>query len=343
MLVRAEYIWTDGAKTPQLRSKTKIYDLEGDFTGSIDELPEWGFDGSSTYQATGSKSDCKLKPVAFYLNPLEHDQIAGVPSIMVLNEVFDGSGLAHLSNTRAALREIAERYRSEEFMFGVEQEYTMMKDGLPLGFPKNGFPEPQGPYYCGVGGKHIFGREIKDEHLRACLNAEIILDGTNGEVLPGQWEFQMHYDEPLKAADDLIFARYLLGRIAENHDVAVSLNPKPVKGDWNGSGAHTNFSTRALREGENFDALVADMIERLRKHHKEHIAVYGEGIEERLTGLHETCSYEEFRSGDSDRGASIRIPRHVAAAKKGYLEDRRPCANMDPYVVFARIMKTLCE
>lgn len=343
MLVRAEYIWLDGAKTQKLRSKTKIYDLKGDFTESIDEFPEWGFDGSSTYQATGNKSDCKLKPVAFYSNPLEDDHIEEVPSFLVLNEVFDGNGLTHPSNTRAALREIAERYKSEEFMFGVEQEYTMIKDDLPLGFPKNGFPEPQGPYYCGVGGKHIFGRDIKDKHLRACLNAGIILDGTNGEVLPGQWEFQMHYDEPLKAADDLIFARYLLGRIAEKTGIDVSLDPKPVKGDWNGSGAHTNFSTRALREGLNFDSLVDGMISRLREHHAGHIAVYGKGIEERLTGLHETCSYQEFRSGDSDRGASIRIPRHVAAAKKGYLEDRRPCANMDPYIVFAKIMKTICE
>lgn len=344
MRICAEYLWLDGKKpSADIRSKTKIIDVkEGTAFGSSWEknLPEWGFDGSSTEQATGDKSDCVLKPVRVYQDPLRTKKEQPFPHLLVLNEVYLVNGQPHPTNSRAALCDIVERRAAEEFWFGIEQEYTLFADGRPLGFPKEGFPEPQGKYYCGVGGDRAFGRQLVEKHLDACLQAGILIAGINGEVMPGQWEYQIGTGDPLRVADDLVVARWLLSRLGEEHAISVSLAAKPLKGDWNGAGAHTNFSTKAMREST---AVFEGIIDKIRVHQHEHIAVYGAGIEDRLTGKHETCSYREFRSGVSDRGASIRIPWQVARDGKGYMEDRRPCANIDPYVVLERIMRTVCE
>lgn len=380
MKVTTEYVWLDGKnlvkneegdvaldlkKNPDTRSKTKF--LERDFgfradmglgerqryVKKLNEYPSiWGFDGSSTNQAEGRHSDCVLKPVRFYLDPLRTRERPDYLSVLVLNEVFDAPGdNPHLSNTRAILRELTERYKEQEFWFGIEQEYTLMRVedndfsriARPLGFPKKGgdFPESQGKYYCANGADKIVGRELVEEHMYACLDANLIISGTNAEVMPGQWEFQIgdgtDKSSPLRVADDLVIARYLLSRIGEKYGIVPSLEAKPAKGDWNGAGAHTNFSTKEMRESS---ACFDGILEKFHARQKEHIAVYGEGIEERLTGKHETCPHTEFRAGVSDRGASIRIPWQVAVAGKGYLEDRRPCANMDPQVVMAKIMET---
>jgi glutamine synthetase len=89
-------------------------------------------------------------------------------------------------------------------------------------------------------------------------------------------------------------------------------------------------------------AVIEDACRKLEKRHDLHISHYGDGIESRLTGLHETCSYAEFRWGIGHRGASIRIPLHVAQDGHGYLEDRRPCANIDPYVVTRLMLESVC-
>ena len=333
--IRAEYIWMDGHEpTQKLRSKTKV--IEGP-ANSLGNLPIWGFDGSRTLQAAGEDSDCMLKPVCYIQDP-----IRGGDNLLVMCEVMNADGSVHDSNTRAHLQSVAEQYVDQESWFGIEQEYTLFEGRNPLGWPEGGYPAPQGPFYCGVGADEVFGRDIVEEHLEFCIEAGLEISGINAEVMPGQWEYQIGPLGPLDSADQLWLSRWLLYRISEDYGVSATLHPKPVKGDWNGAGAHTNFSTKAMRE-EGGIKVIEDACEKLSQTHDDHIAVYGAHNEERLTGLHETCSIQDFRYGVSDRGASIRIPMQTANNGYGYLEDRRPSANMDPYKVCAALIETTCS
>jgi glutamine synthetase len=247
----------------------------------------------------------------------------------------------HETNTRAACVEAAEKYADFESWFGMEQEYTFLDDGHPYGFPKGGYPAPQGPYYCGVGSADIFGRDMVDHHSRACMDAGLEISGTNAEVMMGQWEFQVGPLGPVEVADQLMIARWLLYRIAEDHGLDASIHPKPIAGDWNGAGCHTNFSTKQMREEGGYDAVIA-AAEALGKNADEHVKNYGHGIEDRLTGHHETQRWDTYSYGVSDRGASVRIPWQVEQDGKGYLEDRRPNANCDPYTVARLMVETIC-
>ena len=333
--VKVEYIWMDGHQpTQKLRSKTKI--IAGP-VNSLSDIPDWGFDGSSTMQAAGEDSDCMLKPVSYIQDP-----IRGGDNLLAMCEVMNPDGSVHDSNTRAHLRSVAEQYVDQESWFGIEQEYTFFQGRVPLGWPEGGYPAPQGPFYCGVGADEVYGRDIVEEHLELCIEAGLEISGINAEVMPGQWEYQVGPLGPLDAADQLWLSRWLLYRIAEDYGVSATLHPKPVKGDWNGAGAHTNFSTKSMRE-EGGIKVIEDACEKLSQTHDDHIAVYGAHNEERLTGLHETCSIQDFRYGVSDRGASIRIPMATANDGYGYLEDRRPSANMDPYKVCAALIETTCS
>tara|TARA_B100000953_G_scaffold88950_1_gene72531 strand:+ start:1612 stop:2622 length:1011 start_codon:yes stop_codon:yes gene_type:complete len=332
--IKAEYIWMDGHKpTQKLRSKTKVFDGP---LNSLDDLPIWGFDGSSTNQAAGDDSDCMLKPVSYVPDP-----VRGGDDVLVMCEVMNADGSIHSTNTRAQLRKVDEKFKDQESWFGIEQEYTFFQGRVPLGWPEGGYPAPQGPFYCGVGADEVYGRDIVEEHLELCLDAGLEISGINAEVMPGQWEYQVGPLGPLDVADQLWISRWLLYRIAEDYGVSATLHPKPVKGDWNGAGAHTNFSTKSMRDEGGIKVIKA-ACESLGKKHEDHIALYGAHNEERLTGLHETCSIQDFRYGVSDRGASIRIPMATANDGKGYLEDRRPSANMDPYEVCAILIETTC-
>ena len=336
MVVFAEYIWMDGSTPTQgLRSKVKV--LELDRVKSLKDLPEWAFDGSSTNQAPGDKSDCILKPVSYFKDPLR-----GEPHVLVVAEVFLASGEPHPTNTRALLRPVAEKAAKSEPWFGIEQEYTLLdaRTNAPLGWPESGFPAPQGPYYCGVGADKVFGRGLHDLHLKACAEAGVKISGTNAEVMPAQWEFQVGPVGALEVSDQLWIGRFLLARLGEDDGIVMTLAPKPVKGDWNGTGAHTNFSTKEMRASGGLKHIEA-ACKLLEAAHAKHIASYGAGNEERLTGKHETARIDQFRWGVSDRGASIRIPLPTAKAGCGYLEDRRPAANMDPYVVTRLLLETI--
>ncbi|MBM3638534.1 MAG: glutamine synthetase [Actinobacteria bacterium] len=335
MPIQAEYIWIDGTKpTPLLRSKTKVLP---DYAGAISDMPidEWGFDGSSTEQATGESSDCILKPVFHCPDP-----IRGGKNVIVMCEVLlAATGEPHPTNTRGACEAAAKKYADAEMIYGIEQEYTMLRlDGTPLGFPEGGYPAPQGPYYCGVGAGRVVGREIVERHTQACIDAGLRISGTNAEVMPGQWEFQIGPLSATAVSDHLNVGRWLLHRIAEDYDVVISFDAKPEKGDWNGAGAHTNFSTRAMRD--NYEAVIA-ACEKLGTRVLEHVENYGHDIQSRLTGKHETAPWNKYSYGVSNRGASVRIPWQVARDKRGYAEDRRPNANCDPYLVTRLILETV--
>jgi len=328
----AEYIWIDGGQpTARVRSKTRV------FSENVKPvcLPDWSFDGSSTEQALGGNSDCILRPVRVVNDPLR-----GGANVLVLCEVFLADGVtAHPSNYRSQLTEI---YDDGEMVAwaGFEQEYTLFKGSKPLGFPsERRFPPAQGPYYCGVGADEVSGRELVERHLELCLKANIPITGVNAEVMPGQWEFQVGgpYLNILESSDYLWIARWLLYRLGEDFGISATLDPKPIPGDWNGAGMHTNFSTiqtRVVEDGfSNIEKILNVMSGRL----NEHLDAYGDGYEIRLTGKHETCRYDEFRWGASDRTASVRIPLETVQNSKGYFEDRRPNANADPY----RVVKEL--
>ena len=328
---KLEYIWLDGYKpTQSLRSKTKI---ENNFSGKLSDCPQWCFDGSSTKQAEGRSSDCLLEPVAIFPDP------ARVNAYLVMCEVLNPDGTPHASNGRAMIQD-----DDDDFWFGFEQEYFLWdtETNLPPGFPIGGYPSPQGPYYCSVGARNAHCRDLVEEHLDLCLEAGLNVEGINAEVAAGQWEFQIFSKGAKSAGDQVWIARYMLERCGEKYGLTINWHPKPLgQTDWNGSGMHANFSNSVLRtcgQKEVYDRICQAFKPRV----ESHIAVYGADNDQRLTGLHETQRIDQFSYGVSDRGASIRIP--VATVKnnwKGWLEDRRPASNADPYKVAAEIIKTV--
>lgn len=328
---KLEYIWLDGYKpTQSLRGKTKIVE---DFSGKLEDCEMWSFDGSSTEQAEGGSSDCFLKPVFVCPDP---GRIGD--GYIVMCEVLNADKTPHESNGRATIQD-----DDNDFWFGFEQEYVLVdiETDKPVGFPHGGYPGPQGPYYCSVGATNAVARDMIEEHLEMCLEAGLNVEGINAEVMLGQWEYQVFAKGAAEAGDQIWVSRYLLERTGEKYGIKVDYHCKPVKGDWNGSGMHANFSNTTLRtcgSREVYEQICQAFAPRV----KEHIDVYGADNHQRLTGLHETQRIDEFSFGISDRGASIRIPiATVEKGWKGWLEDRRPASNADPYKVAAEIIRTV--
>jgi len=367
-----EYIWLDGNIPQNIRSKTKVVDntdiLETDGQpkqGYPESYPLWSFDGSSTKQAGDEEkygfkgTDCVLKPVYVVDDPFRGNQHK-----LVYCEVFNPDGKTpHKSNTRAKLRDLLNELKLKEYdanlkevpWFGWEQEYVLTHapdktnhfkygGGIPLGFNPgpDGKPRPQGDYYCGVGGLNVIGRELVEEHLHKCAEIGLMIGGINAEVLIAQWEYQIGPVTALNGSDQLWLSRYILERVVEKHGFGISYSPKPVEGNWNGSGCHVNFSTKEMRDKGGLKKIL-EACEKLKERHKEHIDVYGVENEKRLTGRHETSSMEEFSFGNSDRGSSIRIPVATYTNERGYFEDRRPAANCDPYCVSKVMIETVFD
>ncbi|KAI6202745.1 Glutamine synthetase [Aphelenchoides besseyi] len=324
---QATYVWIDGTGE-NLRSKTRTLNSAPQ---SLDEYPVWNYDGSSTYQARGRDSDLYLHPRAVYQDPF-----LGPNARLIMCDTYTYQGKPTATNYRHDCAAIMSRCAKRTSVVWNGTRY-------PLGWPKHGFPGEQGPYYCGVGADRSFGREVVETHYRASLSAGINLCGTNGEVTPGQWEFQVGPCEGVDMGDQLWMARYLLHRVAEQFGVLITLDPKPAvtsTGEWNGAGCHCNFSTQEMREPNGLAAIEAAM-PKLERFHAQHLLHYdaNNGLDNmrRLSGRCETSDANKFSWGIADRGASVRIPRQVAEDKKGYLEDRRPSSNCDPYRVTARI------
>ena len=331
-----EYVWLGGKN--ELRSKTKV--TSGDI--SLENLSKWNYDGSSTSQASGNDSEVIIVPRCLFNDPFNKN------GYLTMCDTFKPDMTTPISNNHRVYAEsVFNKKLEDKPWYGLEQEYFLIdpKTKKPLGFPMDGEPNPQGQYYCSAGAENAFGRQIAQEHLEKCIEAGIQVSGMNAEVAPGQWEFQVGPVEGVNAGDHLWMARYLLLRVAEKHGVMVDFEPKPVKGDWNGSGCHTNFSTVAMREGDGDKTgleVIEEAIEKLSEKHDFHMKLYGTGNELRMTGEHETSRYDQFSHGRANRGASVRIGNETIHNKQGYFEDRRPSSNCDPYLVTAVLFQTCC-
>jgi len=341
----AEYIWLDSNKRFRSKART-IKNCTGD---NPNIFPDWTYDGSSTNQADGTDSEIILHPVAVYTCPFRtKSKFEGNYYKIVLCETYHRNGDLTTINTRYNANKAFLGLKMHKPWYGLEQEYFIInpQTGKPLGWPADdSMPEKQGKYYCGVGTGNTFGRDLVDKHYEYCLFAGLNVSGINAEVAPGQWEFQIGPCEGISAGDQLWVARYILERLAEEFEVEISYDPKPIKGNWNGSGCHTNFSTELMRTGDNSKTgldYINDAVLKLSHKHLEHMRVYGDGNERRMTGEHETSSYDVFSSDVANRGCSIRIPIQTAKDGKGYFEDRRPSSNCDPYLVTSKILLTVC-
>jgi glutamine synthetase len=332
-----EYIWIDGYNT--LRSKTRVLKNE---VVKVEEIPEWNYDGSSTNQASGDNSEIILKPVylcadpfRLYTNSITYIRGSHVKFGLVLCETYNIDGTPTSTNKRHNALEVFEKYSSEEPMFGIEQEFFISVGGKPIGFTEDA--KPQKDYYCGVGGDNVCRRDVIEEAFQNCLKGGLNLTGLNAEVAPSQWEFQV-CAIGINAADQLIMLRYITNRTLEKHGYNMDISPKPMEGDWNGSGCHVNFSTQIMRDAGGLEHIIKG-ITKLGEHHSDCMLIYGDDNERRLTGLHETSDYNSFSYGVANRGASVRIPRDTEKNKCGYFEDRRPSSNMDPYLVTSAILE----
>ncbi|XP_061386967.1 glutamine synthetase 1, mitochondrial-like [Musca vetustissima] len=334
--LQATYLWIDGTGE-NIRVKDRVLNK---IPKDVSDLPKWQYDGSSTYQSQGENSDTTLVPRVIYRDPFK----PGKNDIIVMCDTYLPNGEPTPSNKRFALQNAIDKVGHEEPWFGIEQEYTLLDvDGRPFGWPANGYPAAQGPYYCGVGADRVYARDLVEAHTLACLYAGIDFSGTNAEVMPAQWEYQVGPSLGIKASDDLWVSRYILQRIAEEFGIVVTFDPKPVEGPWNGAGAHTNFSTKAMRADGGMKA-IEEAIEKLSHHHERHIKAYdpkeGKDNERRLVGRLETSSIDKFSWGVANRSVSVRVPQGVATAGKGYFEDRRPSSNCDPYAVCDALIRT---
>ncbi|CAL8462517.1 g2050 [Coccomyxa elongata] len=340
--IAAEYVWIGGSGS-DLRSKTRCLDK---IPKSPEDLPVWNYDGSSTGQAPGDDSEVFLVARRIFKDPFR-----GGDNIIVMADAYepprdiDGKHIDMKpipTNTRYACAEVMKKAEAEEPWFGIEQEYTLLNATTkwPLGWPECGFPGPQGPYYCSAGAGAAIARDLVEAHLKACMFAGVKISGVNAEVMPSQWEFQVGPCVGIDMGDELWMARYILLRLAELYNIEVTFDPKPIPGDWNGAGGHTNYSTKSTRVAPGGWEEIQKQIAKLEKRHAVHIAGYGEGNERRLTGKHETSSMHDFSWGVANRGASIRVGRSVPVEKCGYYEDRRPSSNLDPYVVTRLIVET---
>ena len=337
-----EYVWLGGKG--EFRSKTRVLDKQ---LTSLKDVPMWNYDGSSTGQATGDKSEITLKPCKLFNKGTFSNQF-------VLCETLDQEGNPLPNNHRQWANKIFERYKIEQPWYGIEQEYFIMdKDNKPLGFNSN---KTQGQYYCSVGAENAFGRKIAEKHLEMCLSYNITISGINAEVAPGQWEYQVGPCVGIDSGDQLLMSRYFLELVAEREGYSICWDPKPLKGDWNGSGCHTNFSTAIMRcdiktfsddreSGGDKTGLdyIHEAINKLSKNHNEHMEVYGDNNEARMTGEHETASFDTFSCGVGNRGCSVRIGNDTLREKCGYFEDRRPASNMNPYLVTGKLLETVMK
>jgi len=268
----------------------------------------WSCDGSSCGHGSVEQSEYPLMPVMYVPCPM--------PCIhyIVLCD----------SESR---RQLVSSEWSNNPWFGLEQEYFIVLS-RHQGYSDNHYC---GHNYCGQGVNPV-ERAIVQEHLNVCLLMGLAIGGTNAEVAQGQWEFQIGPLGPVEACDQLIVARFLLMRIAEKYGCTIDFRPKPFAYE-NGSGCHINVSTEQTRSNPE---CTEQLMPLLQSKHDEFIRVCGVANRDRLTGQNETADYRVFTWGKGTRNTSVRI-------NNGYYEDRRPGADIDPYLAIQNILGAIAS
>lgn len=331
-----DYIWLGGNN--EIRTKSRTLKLDS-LVPTLSDIPKWNYDGSSTGQAPSEgDTEITLVPVYMKIGPYIRDKpYAHIIIVVCATYYSDDKPLPN--NHYQFAREVFSHRVDEEPWFGLEQEYFIMDNSThnAIGMNDN-INTPQGQFYCGVGGLNSYGRGIVNQHYIQCLNYDLQISGVNQEVAVGQWEFQIGPVTGIETAHQMIIARFLLESVAEQNGCYISYEPKPYP-QWNGSGCHINFSTKSMRESGGLNVIFSSM-KKLEANHLRHIAFYGDDNEKRLTGRHETSSINNFTWGVGTRNTSVRIGNDTYKNGCGYFEDRRPAANIDPYVTTALIFKT---
>lgn len=329
-----EYVWT-GLEN-KIYSKVRILN---EYSISLENIPIWNFDGSSTNHSNTDNSDIYLKPVKIYKHPFLDDKIC---SYLVLCECLNNDMTPHKINYRDQLIKLEEKYKDKKYLFGIEQEYAVFEKTV------NNMLSPYGGYsyeqtgYCATNGNNVFKkmRDLVVEHTLLCIKAGIKIFGNNLEVANSSAEFQIGTCDMITCCDDLIMARFILYVLSEKYDAIISLHPKPFGDNYNGSGCHTNLSSEDMRNDIKY---IYEACEKLKLKHGENNKFFGDYNELRLTGKHETSDINHFSYGVADRTATVRIPLSVFNDQKGYMEYRFPASNLEPYLGINKLITMIEE
>ena len=324
-----EYVWLDSNN--KFCSKIRVFDIL--------QSPVWNYDGSSTGQATTESSEITLFPVEWFKHPLM-EPIEGFTIYLIICATYDINNNPLPNNHFHLANEYFNINPDEVPWFGLEQEYFFFKNNNILGMKPTLDIIKNKLYYCNTINQPILGEKVALEHMNACLKAGIIISGINAEVVCGQWEFQVGPCTGIQAGNHMMAARFLLEKIAIKEGLEIDYHPKPIS-RMNGSGCHVNFSTKKMREDNGYE-IILNAIQKLELNHENMMKDYGEYNNMRMTGKHETASYNKFTWGVGTRNTSVRIGNDTFKNKKGYFEDRRPASNIDPYLVTSLIYKTCC-
>jgi glutamine synthetase len=314
--VIAEYIWMD--KKNNFRSKSRTLDIRNQSDIEIDNLPKWNYNGVLCGQ---SENNVILTPVAVFMCPFR-----GQNSILVLCETYKENGEPMSNNYRQNAVKIFNDNKEIEPMFELEQDYFIINpnNNKPLGFPISGYPEPEGDYFCSIGTLNNFGRKIADLHYKLCLVAGVNIYSISANVAPGQWKFQIGQCNGIEAGDHMMIARYILDRIGELNNVCIDYSEKPVQGNWNHSKCCVNYSTRHMRRGlgdkRGID-FITDAIKKLKKNNDDYVNILNYNTDTNM-----------------DMNNFITIPNEVNVKECGYFEDKRPPANINPYLLTSTIL-----
>ena len=358
MPVLADYVW----KTPQgYRWKTRVFDDTFKLNESVKPtFPIWDFNGDSTGQfnetsetsetseTTETSTEMVLTPVFVCNDPIrpgynhpKHGKNFHSGFIVLCEVTYQNEKPVRGCNRQWA-KTVFDANIDKDPKFGMKQEYYIFdpRTQTPMGFKDNKSIRKQGHYYARMGENN--GRGIAEKHMEMCLSAGINISEMNANVGPSQWTYNIGFCTGIEASDQLMVSRYLLERICEASCVAISWHPKPVIGEWNGSGCHVMYGTKYTRcevenesDGYNY---IKQTINNLEAKHSEMLLTFSDGNRTRLDGNNDSSLLDKFTWGVGTYNKSVSVPCQVMKSKKGYIIDMRPGADMDPYLTTATIL-----